>query len=132
MTVVVGTLLPWMTLFGGLHSYRGIIGLYGRLIATGGVLAIALGIFLGAKDNQLVSLAAAILGITIFGFSTILIRNMMSIVGNHRGDPMMIAAPGWGLYVCLIGAALMTLSSLGLLRRDFQVGKVAFGTGSDP
>jgi hypothetical protein len=132
MTVVVGTLLPWMTLFGGLHTYRGVIGLYGRLIATGGVLAIALGSYLGARDNQVVRAAAAILGVTIFCFSTILIRNMMSIVGNHRGDPMMIAAPGWGLYVCLIGAALMTLSGLGLLGRDFQVGEVALGAGPDP
>jgi hypothetical protein len=117
MTVVAGTLLPWMTLFGGLHTYRGIIGLYGRLIASGGVLAIALGLVLTAKENLLVRAAAAILGVAIFSFSTILIRNMMSIVGNHRGDPMMIAAPGRGLYVCLAGAALMSLTSARLIRK---------------
>jgi hypothetical protein len=120
MTVVVGTLLPWMTLFGGLHTYRGIIGLYGRLIAAAGVLAIALGFVLTAKENPLVRAAAAILGVAIFSFSTVLIRNMMSIVGKHRGDAMMIAAPGHGLYVCLVGAALMSLSTLWMPSRKAQ------------
>src|SRR5689334_2677408 len=110
VTVVAGTLLPWMTLFGGLHTYRGIIGLYGRLIAIGGALATVMGFVLSRRENELARFVAAILGLAIFSFSAILVRRMLTIVGNHRGDPMMIAGPGWGLYVCLLGAALMALS----------------------
>jgi len=120
LTGVAGTLLPWMTLFGGLHTYRGIIGVYGRLIAGGGALAIALGVLLSARDYRLIRLAAALLGAAIFVAATILLRNMLTIVGNHRADPMMISAQGWGLYVCMAGATLLCaapIPSLGLFKR---------------
>ena len=131
VTVVVGTLLPWMTLFGGLHAYRGIIGLYGRLIAGAGLVAITLGCVLAAREHPLLRVTAATLGLAIFSFSTILIRNMMSIVGSHRGDLMMIAAPGSGLYVCLAGAGLMSLSIVGIPRRSLEIGKAPFNGVSD-
>ena len=107
MTVVVGTLMPWMTFFGGLHTYRGIIGLYGRLIAGGGAVAVALGLFLGARDNWLLRWSAGILGGAILLFSAVLLRNLVAVIGDLRGDPMMVAAPGRGLYVCLVGGALL-------------------------
>jgi len=56
----------------------------------------------------------------IFVAATILLRNMLTIVGNHRADPMMISAQGWGLYVCMDGATLLCaapIPSLGFFRR---------------
>lgn len=120
MTIVAGTVMPWMTLFAGLHTYRGVIGLYGRLIALGGVVIVALGIALGAKENKVLRFAATTLGIAIFLFSAILLRNVMSIAGTGRRDPMMLVAPGLGLYVCLSGAALVfgsLVASSGYSRR---------------
>lgn len=105
MTIVVGTLMPWMSLFAGLHTYRGIIGLYGRLIAGGGVVAVSLGVLLGARDNRLLRWSAGLVGGAIFFFSAVLLRNLFAVVGNLRGDPMMVASIGDGLYVCLVGAA---------------------------
>ena len=111
MTIIAGTLMPWMTLFAGLHTYRGIIGLYGRLIAGGGVVTVALGALLGAKDSRLLRWSASLVGCLIFLFSLFLLRNLFAVVGNLRGDPMMVASPGDGLYVCLIGAAIVCGSS---------------------
>ncbi|MFN2602581.1 MAG: hypothetical protein ABR582_07495 [Gemmatimonadaceae bacterium] len=112
MTIVAGTLMPWMTLFAGLHTYRGIIGLYGRLIAGGGVVTVALGVLLGARDNRLVRWSAGFLGAAILLFSLLLLRNLVAVVGNLRGDPMTVASAGHGLYVCAVGAALVCVSSV--------------------
>ena len=112
MTIVAGTLMPWLTLFAGLHTYRGIIGLYGRLIAGGGVVAVALGVLLSARDNRLLRLSAGLVGGAIFFFSALLLRNLIAVVANLRGDPMMVASPGDGLYVCLVGAALVFFSTV--------------------
>lgn len=42
--VGTGAILPWLSLFAGLQSYSGMIGLYGRLLFGGGVLAVAGGV----------------------------------------------------------------------------------------
>jgi len=112
VTIIVGTLLPWMTLFAGLHELPGVSGLYGRLIAGAGTLAIGLGVYLLSRDSRLVKFVSAGVGITILIFATILLRNVMAIAGNHRADPMMLARSGSGLYVCLAGAALLCVAVL--------------------
>jgi hypothetical protein len=112
LTIVAGALMPWMTLLGGLHTYRGIIGLYGRLIALGGALAVALGFFFGTSGSRSIRYASTGLGCAIFVFSGLLLRNLMAVVHDPRGNPMMAAAPGPGLYVCLVGAALLSVGSL--------------------
>jgi hypothetical protein len=117
LTIVAGSLMPWMTLLGGLHTYRGIIGLYGRLIAGGGVVAVALGIFLGAKASRVAGYSAAVLGCGIFFFSAFLLRNLMEVV-HDRQHPMLAAAPGWGLYVCLAGGVLLSASLIALIGAD--------------
>lgn len=106
-TIVVGTLLPWMTLFAGLHTLPGVTGLYGRLMAGGGILAIGLGVYLSVRGGRLITFATGGLGVGILFSTTILLRNMMAIVEQHRGDPMMVARAGSGLYVCLGGAVLL-------------------------
>ncbi len=116
MTIIVGTLMPWMTLLAGLQSFRGIIGLYGRLIAAGGAVAVVLGFVLSVKQNPILGWAAAALGTAIFFFSGMLLHNLTSVVGHLRGDPMMLASPGKGLYVCMIGGALLCGSSATLRR----------------
>jgi hypothetical protein len=112
VTIVVGAFMPWMTLLAGLQSFRGIIGLYGKVIAAGGIIAIALGLAIGVRDNPLLRWGAVALGAALFAFSGMLLRNLGGIVGHLRGDPMMVASPGKGLYVCLIGAALLCGSAL--------------------
>ncbi len=104
---VFNTTIPWMTLFGGLHTYRGSIGLYGRLIAAGGIVSVGLGFFLLARDNALLRWSAGLMGGAIFVFSAMLLRNLIAVVGNLKGDPMMVASSGHGLYVCLGGAAVV-------------------------
>ena len=39
--VGVGAALPWLSLFAGLQSYSGLVGLYGRLLIVGAALAVA-------------------------------------------------------------------------------------------
>lgn len=107
VTVVVGTLLPWMTLFGGLHALPGVIGLYGRLMAGAGMLAIVLGVCVRFRGSRRLTLAISGLGVVILFFATLLLRNMLAIVGSHRGDPMMVAGAGSGLYVCMVGGGVV-------------------------
>jgi hypothetical protein len=121
MTIVAGTLMPWMTLLAGLQTFRGILGLYGRLIAGGGAVATGFGLALAVKDRPALRWAAVALGAVIFFFSALLLRNLTGVVGHLRGDPMMVAAPGQGLYVCLIGAAILCGSSATFSRKKRPV-----------
>ena len=130
LIVVIGTLLPWMTLLGGLHTYRGIIGLYGRLIALGGGAAVALGLRLALRDDRLLRWAAGVLGGALFLFSAGLLRNLVATVSDLRGNPMMLAAPGWGLYVCIGGAALVCASLVISAWRDTPVDDLPTGTAA--
>src|SRR3989441_10676276 len=39
--MAIGSFLPWLSLFAGLHPLRGVIGLNGRVLAAGGALCVA-------------------------------------------------------------------------------------------
>jgi hypothetical protein len=107
MTIIAGTLMPWMTLLAGLQSFRGIIGLYGKLIAAGGVVAVGLGLTVALKDSPILRLTAVAVGAAVVFSCIALLHNLTSVVGHLRGDPMMVASQGKGLYICLIGGALL-------------------------
>src|SRR5262249_23265719 len=70
VTVMVGTLLPWVVMFAGLQRYPGIIGLHGRLLFGGGA-AIAIGgtTFL-VRDEPHLRWGLAGLGFALLAFAS--------------------------------------------------------------
>jgi hypothetical protein len=108
--IAVGAWLPWLTMFAGLQTYRGIIGLNGRVLLAGGII-VALGGIAGmagratTRLSRAVSLAAAVLG---GGAVAMLVRLITTWRGLAATDAMMVARPGPGLFVAILGAVLAT------------------------
>ena len=107
--VIVGTYLPWMTLFAGLKKMNGFAGLNGWLIA-GAAVATAMAVLLGTRASKAANAAAIILSSSTLLFSLWLLRGLTAIVGDGRANPMMLTRAGPGLYVITVGA-LMTLAA---------------------
>lgn len=108
--VVIGTYLPWMTLFAGLKKMNGFSGLNGWLIA-GVAIATAFAVVLETRSSRLAKAIAITLSSSILVFSLWLLRGLTAIVGDGRANPMMLTRSGPGLYVITIGA-LLTLAAL--------------------
>ncbi len=112
--LVVGALLPWITLFAGLYTYRGIIGLNGRLMLAGGVLAVAGGVWLFIRDSLAVRRALGGLGLVLLAFAIwLLIQQYAMLQDMVVNQPMTVPGIGPGLFVTSGGALLLALVTLG-------------------
>lgn len=109
-TIVVGTLLPWLTLFAGLHSYRGFIGWNGRLMMAGGVLCLLAGLGLLLRNRPWVRRGIATLGLCVLVAAGWLIVQQQAMLRSLLSDqPMTVPSAGPGLYVVAAGALLACL-----------------------
>ncbi len=112
--VIVGSLLPWITLFAGLYTYRGIIGLNGRLMLVGGVLAIAGGVWLLVRDSLAVRRALGLLALVLLSFAVwLLVQQYAMYQDMLANQPMTVPGIGPGLFVASAGALLLALVTLG-------------------
>jgi VIT1/CCC1 family predicted Fe2+/Mn2+ transporter len=108
----VGAMLPWLTLFAGLQSYSGLVGLYGRLVLAAGVLATVGGVVMTTRSDRWLRRTLGGLGIALTLFVVWLLVGLRSTTGDLRHHAMLLARPGPGLFVALVGAIL--IASCGL------------------
>lgn len=120
LLVCVGTTLPWMSFFAGLHSLSGLVGLYGRILFASGALVVLFGTTMLLRRSPWISLAIGALGVaqTLFVVWLFIgLRTTLQALGMHA---MLLARPGPGLFVALAGAmlvsAIMLLSALARVR----------------
>jgi hypothetical protein len=110
--VMVGAVLPWLTLFAGLQQYSGMIGLYGRITFAVGLVAFIAGSIAPRKLQPLLLPASAATGIALLAFGVWLYEGAQQIV--QRPDSLMLVArSGPGLFVVLAGGALLASTPLG-------------------
>jgi len=115
--VMLGACLPWLTLFAGLQRYGGLIGLHGRILFGGGVLAIAAGIGMLRRRRPWLRWATMILGLSLVGFDAWLVAGLLETL--HRGDAMLMPRAGPGLFVASLGVVLVALGpAIALARGD--------------
>jgi hypothetical protein len=105
--VMLGAWLPWLTLFAGLQAYGGLIGLHGRILFGGGVLATIAGIAMVRTRRVWIQQATILLGCCLLGFDGWLLAGLLETL--HRGDAMLVPRPGPGLFVALLGITLVLL-----------------------
>ncbi|CAN5841035.1 hypothetical protein BH23GEM9_BH23GEM9_03590 [soil metagenome] len=107
--IMAGTCLPWLTLFAGLHTYPGIMGLWGRLLFAGGALAAAAGMACLLTRHGIAPAACRVMGpVLLSGSVFLLLRQHAAYRELVSTQPMMVPGVGSGLYVVLAGAALVT------------------------
>jgi hypothetical protein len=105
--VAAGTMLPWISLFAGLHSYPGIAGLYGRMMFAGGTLAVAGGVAILVRPDSRLRLAIGGLGVALTVFTVWVLWGLRSTTRGLERHPFLLARPGPGLFVVLAGALLV-------------------------
>lgn len=105
--VVLGALLPWMSLYAGLQPLPGTMGSNGKLLAAAGGATLALGVWLALRGGRRGVLAAGLLGLAQAVFAGWLLARLFAAQSQlQSGHPMLVPEIGPGLPVVLAGAAL--------------------------
>ena len=107
LIVAAGTMLPWISLFAGLHPYPGIAGLYGRMMFAGGALAVAGGVAILVRPDPRLRLAIGGLGVALSVFAAWVLWGLRATTHGLDRHPFLLARPGPGLFVVLVGALLV-------------------------
>jgi hypothetical protein len=115
--VVVGSALPWMSLFAGLHAYSGLAGYYGRLILAGGALSILGGATMLARPRDWLRLGIGGVGVALAVFAAWILVGLSAKVRELGHHPMLLARPGPGVFVVIAGAIALAAVLLPVRRR---------------
>jgi hypothetical protein len=104
--MVLGAALPWLTLFAGLQAYRGIIGWNGRgVLAAGAVVTLGGAASLAGKAGPLVRRGVSLLAALVAGGAMVLVGRLITTWHDLMArDAMVVARPGVGLPVVVVGA----------------------------
>jgi hypothetical protein len=109
--VLTGAFLPWVGVFAGLVQIPGVRGGNGRVLAVGGALIIAAGLWDLAGGSSKARWAGGLAGFAAAGFSGYLLIQLNASMRVLGGDSMVVARPGPGLPMAVAGslAAFATL-----------------------
>lgn len=105
--VAVGAVLPWMSLFAGLHPYSGITGLYGRLTFAGGVLSVIGGVALLARPDPRLRRVIGGLGLALALFAAWVLLGLHQITRQVSQHPFLLPRTEPGLFFVIAGALVM-------------------------
>jgi hypothetical protein len=114
--VMLGAWLPWLTLFAGLQRYGGLIGLHGRILFAGGALAFVAGIGALRTRRGWIGWGTSLLGLALVGFTWWLLVGLVGTLRHGLGE-MLVPRAGPGLFVALLGGALVVIGPLTVLAR---------------
>src|SRR5262245_65603565 len=106
MLIVAGALLPWLTLLAGLQAYRGILGWNGRgVLAAGAIVALGGAASLVGRGGPLVRRVVSLLAALVGGAAAVLVVRLIATWHDLVArDAMLVARPGVGLPVVVVGA----------------------------
>jgi hypothetical protein len=105
--LIVGTLLPWISLFAGLQAYAGITGLHGRLLCGGGALSTIGGVWFLLRGDLTLRWGLGILGFALLTFASWLLLALHQTLVQLASDPLLLAGFGPGLIIVVVGALLI-------------------------
>ena len=115
--VAVGAVLPWMSLFAGLQTYRGIAGLYGRLAFAGGALSVIGGVLMLTRPDRRLRLAIGGLGVALTLFAVWVLLGLRATTRHLDQHPFLLPRPEPGLFIVIAGALVVAALLLPSRRR---------------
>jgi hypothetical protein len=107
--VIAGSVLPWLSVYQGLDTYRGTAGTNGRLLVAGGAAVVLLGLVYRLRPAVVVRYLIGGLGFLLALFGAYLLAQLLSIYKELHG--VYLPALGPGVFLAA-GGALLTLSTL--------------------
>lgn len=102
--IAIGAFLPWLSLYAGLHPLRGVIGLNGRLLVTGGAVCLGAGVRYWRRPTPGLERGMAVLGWAVTGYAVWLIAQLFITYRELRTNPMLVPRLGPGLFLALAGS----------------------------
>lgn len=116
----VGAASPWISLFAGLQSFSGLVGLYGRILFLAGALAVLGGAAMFRRDDRWLHRILGVLGVASTLFVAWLLVGLHSTTTALSNHATLVARPGAGLFIALAGAMLLAtlVFSAATTRRD--------------
>jgi hypothetical protein len=110
--MVGGALLPWLSFYGGLDTFRGVDGTNGRVLLGGGALAIALGLAYWLRAITMLRWTIAAVGFAASGFAAWVVAQLLGTYQQLQGDGFVVPSLGVGAFVALAGSALLLATLL--------------------
>ena len=108
--MMTGAFLPWLSVFEGLQTIRGIEGPNGRALAILGAVAMIAGGLFAVRGGHRLGLGIAIGGAAAAAYAGYLVAQLL--VTMHGLDGMMLARLGPGLFLSAAGTVLVAGSIL--------------------
>jgi len=110
--ICAGTALPWLSLFAGLQTYSGLVGVYGRVLFAGGVFALAGAAAMFVRADPWLPWLVGALGLALTLFVAWLLLGLHATTAALSMHATLVARPGPGLFVALAGALLVTTTAV--------------------
>ena len=104
--VGIGAFLPWLSFYAGLVPMGGTIGLYGRLLAAGGLACAAAGAGAWLRPARGLERALLPLAAILAGFAAWLLVQLLATYEALQANRMIVPRLGPGLFIALAGALL--------------------------
>lgn len=116
LLIAGGSFLPWLTFYAGLYPMRGVMGLWGRLMAVGGGLCVVAGVGAWRRSGEAFERWIAALGVALMGFAGWLVLQLLLTFRHLVADPMVVPRLGPGLFVAFAGTLLVGAPAFRRLR----------------
>jgi hypothetical protein len=110
--LIAGAVLPWFSLYAGLHAYPGIISMTGQVLAAGGAASVLAGVWVLLQGGHAVRWGLGMMGVGLLGFAIWLLVGLFELHGQLASNPMMVPKLEPGLFVATVGALLVALTLL--------------------
>jgi hypothetical protein len=105
--VSVGVVLPWLSFFAGLQPITAVGTLNGTFLFIGAAASGLLGVVVLARGSNWARRGLAMTGIGLSAFSAYLAVQFIATYREVSADPLLVAQPGPGLVLVVIGALLV-------------------------
>ncbi len=117
--LILGSLLPWLSLYAGVDSISGIAGTNGRVLLGAGILSAALGILYAVRPSKQLQYGLATFGFGISAFAAWVLSQLIGSYQQLQADPFVIASLGAGAFIAL-GGGLVVLGTVLVPQRAQQ------------
>lgn len=112
-----GAFLPWLSLYAGLYPMRGVMGLWGRVLAAGGAACAVSGLAEWLRPRRRLAIATGVLAAALAAFGVWLVVQLLLTIRGLRADPMLVPQIGPGLFVAVAGALIVAAPAMPRVRR---------------